>query len=84
MPYPPCYLHKFWKPAAIKLGDVVLSGYNDETEKLLETLPKIPEDEAGLLYDLLSRIFVYEPSERVSAKKLLDHPWFHMDVSNPE
>jgi serine/threonine-protein kinase SRPK3 len=81
-PYPRCFLPKFWKPTAIKVGDVYLSGNHDESDNLLEALPKIPEDEAALLYDLLSKIFVYEPSERVSVEKLLDHPWFHMDDQN--
>ena len=78
-PYPRCFLHKLWKPTAIKVGDVYLHGYDDESDNLLEALPKIPEEEAALLYDLLSKIFVYDPSERVSVKELVDHPWFHMD-----
>jgi serine/threonine protein kinase len=78
-PYPRCFLPKYWKPTAIRVGDIYLRGYNDESDDLLETLPKIPEDEATLLYDLLSKIFVYEPGERVSARELLNHPWFHMD-----
>ncbi|KAG4431215.1 hypothetical protein IFR05_013300 [Cadophora sp. M221] len=77
--YPRCFWHKFWRPTAIKVGDVYLHGYDDESDNLLEQLPRIPEEEATLLYDLLSKIFVYEPSKRVTANELLDHPWFHMD-----
>jgi hypothetical protein len=78
-PYPHCFSHEFWKPTAIKAGGVYLDGYNGESEDVLEAFPKIPEDESALLYDLLSKIFVYEPSERVNAEGLLGNPWFHMD-----
>jgi serine/threonine-protein kinase SRPK3 len=78
-PYPYCFSHKFWKPTAIKVRGVSLDSYGNESDDLLEALPKIQEDEAALLCDLLSKIFVYEPSERMNAGRLPDHRWFHMD-----
>ena len=78
-PYPPCYAHKFWKPAAIKVQGIYLDGYNDTTERVVETLPKIAKAEVDLLYDLISKILVYEPTERPTATELLQHPWFHID-----
>lgn len=75
--YAPCYAHKFWEPSAINFRGEYLRGYNDESRALLDELPKISNEEADLLFDLLSKIFVYEPSERLSAKEALDHPWFH-------
>jgi serine/threonine-protein kinase SRPK3 len=79
-PYPHCFSHKFWKPTSIKVGDEYLNGYSDDSDKLLGSLPKISEEEADLLCNLLSKIFVYEPSERASIKGLLDHPWFHIHL----
>ncbi|KAF5564835.1 CMGC SRPK kinase [Fusarium phyllophilum] len=78
-PYLECYSNKFWKPAAIRIDDVYLGAYSDKVDKIIESLPKISTDEADLLYDLLSKIFVYEPTQRVSAREILAHPWFHMD-----
>ena len=68
-----------WNPRAIKVDNVYLSGYNDERVGLLEVLPKISEHEAALLYDLLSKIFVYDPTIRPTAREMLGHPWFHLD-----
>ena len=70
-----------WNPTAVKVDDVYLSGYNDEWDTVLEVLPKIPEDEAALLYDLLSKIFVLDPNKRLTAEEMLWHPWFHLDGS---
>jgi serine/threonine-protein kinase SRPK3 len=42
-------------------------------------MPQISKDEAALLYDLLSKIFVCYPRKRLSAKEMLNYPWFHMD-----
>jgi len=58
---------------------VYLSRYNDEWDELLEALPKIPEAEAALFCDLLSKVFVYEPTRRPTAMEMLSHPWFHLD-----
>ncbi|KAK2589943.1 hypothetical protein QQS21_012377 [Conoideocrella luteorostrata] len=67
-----------WNPKAIKVDDVYLSGYNDEWDTLQRVLPKIPDHEATLLHDLLSKTFVYEPTRRPTAQEMLDHPWFHL------
>ncbi|KAM6536459.1 hypothetical protein FALCPG4_002463 [Fusarium falciforme] len=77
--YPPCYAHKFWEPSAINFRGKHIRGYNDESRALLDELPKIPSEEADLLFDLLSKVFVYEPSERLGAKEALNHPWFRFD-----
>lgn len=69
-----------WNPRAIRVDDVgYLSGYNDRWDTLLALLPKIPDREAALLYDLLLTIFVYDPARRPTAKELLEHPYFHLD-----
>lgn len=68
-----------WKPTAVRVDNVYLCGFDDETDELLEALPKIEESEAALLYDLLSKIFVYDPTKRLTAIEMLDHPWFHLD-----
>jgi serine/threonine-protein kinase SRPK3 len=78
-PYPQCFSDTVWKPTATRIDNTYLHGYNDETDALLEAMPKISENEAALLYDLLSKIFVYDPQKRVSAREMLSHPWFHMD-----
>ncbi|KAK2671350.1 Protein kinase domain [Fusarium oxysporum f. sp. vasinfectum] len=78
-PYLECYSNKFWKPAAIRIDDIYLGAYSDKVDKIIESLQKISTHEDDLLYDLASKIFVYEPAQRVSARDILAHPWFHMD-----
>ncbi|RDL42170.1 Uncharacterized protein BP5553_02149 [Venustampulla echinocandica] len=78
-PYPQCFSDTVWKPTATEIDNTYLYGYDDETDALLEAMPKISENEAALLYDLLSKIFVYDPQKRLSAREMLSHPWFHMD-----
>lgn len=78
-PYPRCLSDTVWKPTATKIDNIYLYGYNDETDELLEVMPKISENEAALLYDLLSKIFVYDAQKRPMAREMLSHPWFHMD-----
>ncbi|WEW58184.1 hypothetical protein PRK78_003652 [Emydomyces testavorans] len=78
-PFPPCFSDMMWKPTAVKVDNLYLHGYDREWLTLSEGIPKIPEHEADLLYDLLSRIFVYDPERRPSAREVLSHPWFHMD-----
>ncbi|ATY60334.1 kinase domain-containing [Cordyceps militaris] len=69
-----------WNPTAIRVDDVgYLSGYNRRWNTLLALLPKIPDREAALLYDLMLTIFVYDPARRPTAKELLEHPYFHLD-----
>lgn len=80
-PYPSCFIDMFWKPTATKIDNVYLHGYDDETDELLEALPKITKHEANLLYDLLSKIFVYDPLERITAVEILNHPWFRIGTA---
>lgn len=40
-----------------------------------ETIPPGNPFNTGFL-DLLSRIFVYDPKKRITAKQALAHPWF--------
>jgi serine/threonine protein kinase len=75
----PFYAWKFWEPSAINFRGKYFRGYNDEWHALVGELPKIPDEEASLLFDLISKILVYEPAERLSAKEILRHPWFCMD-----
>ncbi|KAI1132257.1 kinase-like protein [Nemania abortiva] len=79
MLFPPCFSNMIWKPTAVRVGNTHLYDYNDESTALLEAMPKIAEPEAALLYDLLSKIFVYDPTQRPTANEILDHPWFHLD-----
>ncbi len=44
---------------------------------LKEVVPQLDDD--GL--DLLARLLVYDPGQRISAKQALQHPYFHdLDV----
>jgi serine/threonine protein kinase len=42
-------------------------------------MPKISENKAALLYNLLSKIFIFNPQKRLSARKMLSHPWFYIN-----
>ncbi|RDA89926.1 hypothetical protein CP533_3295 [Ophiocordyceps camponoti-saundersi (nom. inval.)] len=78
-PFPQCFSDMVWNPQAVRVDDVYLSGYDEDWDIFHEALPKIPKDEAALLYDLLTKIFVYDPTTRPTAREILDHPWFHLD-----
>ncbi len=79
-PFPSNWSKMAWNPKAIKVDDAYyLVGYDKDWDKVLPSLPKIPEHEAALLYDLLAKIFVYDPKKRPTANELLEHPWFHLD-----
>lgn len=46
-----------------------------------DTIP--PHNEFNLQFlDLLKRIFVYDPSKRISAKEALNHPWFDQRIED--
>lgn len=81
-PFPSYFSDMVWNPRAVKVDNIYLSGYSDDWGTLLEALPKIREPEATLLYDLLSKIFVYNPTSRLTAREILDHPWFHFEETN--
>lgn len=78
-PCPPSFSHMLWKPRGSEVGRRYIYSSEDEDETR-EALPKIPENGASLLYDLLSKIFLYDQQRRISARELLDHPWFHIDI----
>lgn len=61
---------------AVKVDNVYITGYGEPLDELLPVLPKIAKEEADLLYDLLAKIFVYEPADRPTSKEVLEHPWF--------
>ncbi|RSL61851.1 hypothetical protein CEP53_004937 [Fusarium sp. AF-6] len=60
----PFYAWKFWELSAINFRGKYFRGYNHEWHALVDELPKISNEEAGLLFDLISKILVYEPTER--------------------
>jgi serine/threonine protein kinase len=76
VPLPPLFSDLAWNPKAVKVDNVYITGYGESLDELLPVLPKIAKDEAELLYDLLAKIFVYEPDDRPSAMKVFKHPWF--------
>lgn len=78
MPFSESWGSIVWNPRAVRVDDAYLTGFDDTWPALRESLPKIPEQEAALLYDLLSTIFVYDPAKRPSAEQLLEHPYFHL------
>jgi serine/threonine protein kinase len=80
-PYPTSFSNMFWKPSAVRIDNVFLHGYDDETDELLAAMPKISKHEAALLYNLLSKIFVYDPADRITAAEMLRHPWFSINNS---
>lgn len=75
-PFSPHFSDMVWNPKAVKVDNVYLYGYGDGWNELLEVLPKIPDQEAVLLHDLLAKIFVYDPADRLKAEQILDRPWF--------
>lgn len=75
-PYPLAYRSMFWKPTAVRVDGVHYIFYEDETSPFWGVFPLITHDEAELLGDLLSRIFVYDPSRRPNIQEVLEHSWF--------
>ena len=53
-----------------------------EDVKYNGVLGTILEDEALLLDDLLSKIFVYDFTKRPAAEEIVKHPWFRYHESN--
>lgn len=47
-------------------------------------MPEILENEAALVYNLLSKMFVYDPQKCLSSREMLRHSWFHMDGLLPK
>lgn len=76
IPYPPSYRSMFWKPTAVSVDGDHYIFYEDEESPFWGAFPLITDEEAKLLGDLLSRIFVYDPSRRPNIEEVLKHPWF--------
>lgn len=77
-PFPSHLQDIAWNPRAVRIDNNYLSS-DDDWPSTLPLLPKISTDEAALLYGLLTKIFVYDPTRRITAREMLDHPWFHLD-----
>lgn len=75
-PYPSAYRSMLWKPTTVRVDGQHYIFYEDETSPFWGAFPLITNDEAEVLGDLLSRIFVYDPSRRPNIEEVLDHSWF--------
>ena len=71
----------FWRPPPAGTDSDSEEGTRVETEQEKDVLPKISHEEATSFHDLLSRIFIYNPTQRISAAELSRHPWFTGDFS---
>ena len=78
-PFPACFSEMLWNPQAVRVDNRYIRGYDDDWDEVLAALPKIPEHEAVLLLDLLSKVFVFDPAKRPTASELLSHAWFRLD-----
>lgn len=77
LPYAAAYRSLLWKPSAVRIDGKYHAFYNEEMEDARRrAFPRIRDEEASLLLDLLSRIFVYDPASRPSAEEIAMHPWF--------
>ncbi|KAI2614925.1 kinase-like protein [Hypoxylon sp. NC1633] len=77
-PYAAAFRSMTWKPTAVCVAGSHFTAYSDETDDMLEAFPRISEPEASLLFDLLSKVFTYDPATRLKAEELVTHPWFHL------
>lgn len=75
-PLPAAFDSMLWKPTAICVAGEYVSGYSDRSDRLFQAFPSISRTETLLFFDLLSRIFQWDPSKRPSAQELLGHRWF--------
>lgn len=77
VPYAVAYRSMIWKPTAVCIDGDYHTSYSDEMEDAFRgAFPRIRVEEASLLLDLLSRIFVYDAASRPSLKNIAAHPWF--------
>ncbi|KAG8169634.1 hypothetical protein KVR01_000379 [Diaporthe batatas] len=75
-PYPSAYRSMFWKPTAVSVDGDHYIFYEDADSPFWGAFPLITDNEADLLGDLLSQIFVYDPSARPNIEEIVEHPWF--------
>lgn len=78
VPYPAVYEEILWKPTAVRVDGQFFLAYPDGEESPqsgTRAYPRIGSEEARLLGDLLSRIFVYDPLKRITVQEVLEHPW---------
>ncbi len=52
-----------------------------EEEKRHSNAPKISEEEVECFHDLLSKVFKYQPEERIFAEEFSRHEWFVKDFA---
>ncbi|KAG6365456.1 hypothetical protein INS49_007067 [Diaporthe citri] len=77
VPYAAAYRSMIWKPTAVCVDGEYHTSYSDEMEDAFRgAFPWIRDEEASLLLDLLSRIFVYDAASRPSLEEIAAHPWF--------
>lgn len=74
--YPAVYETMFWNPTAVRVDGKFHLDYQEETSSYWGAFPRIDAEEARLLGDLLSQIFVYDPLRRPTAQEVMAHPWF--------
>lgn len=76
-PYAAAYRSMIWKPTAVCVDGEYHTSYSDEMEEAFRgAFPRIRDEEASLLLDLLSRIFVYDAASRPRLEEIAVHPWF--------
>jgi dual-specificity kinase len=64
----------------------VCAAHTDYNQRLILTIPQefMPTNTKfyRLFLDLLQRIFVYDPKQRITAKDALKHPWFKESLTD--
>lgn len=77
VPYASSYRSLIWKPTAVCIDGEYHTSYGDEMEIAFRgAFPRIRYEEALLLLDLFTRIFVYDAASRPSLEEIAAHPWF--------
>ncbi|KAK0228692.1 kinase-like domain-containing protein [Armillaria fumosa] len=51
---------------------------SDEGPMIEKSGVMLPEEEVALLGDLLERMLVYHPEDRIGMQEVIDHPWFSL------
>ncbi|KAK0483777.1 kinase-like domain-containing protein [Armillaria novae-zelandiae] len=51
---------------------------SDEGPMIEKSGVRLPEEEVALLGDLLERMLVYRPEDRIGIQEVIDHPWFSL------